>query len=80
MALIGYEIIQSRTWVDPHAAPAPKLNHKNVFPITVFDAVRMDMHDENSTTLRQALDNIDNQLINTQPIISPSFSLFLSWF
>lgn len=69
MALIGYEIIQSRTWVDPHAAPAPKLNHKNVFPITVFDAVRMDMHDENSTTLRQALDNIDNQLINTQPIL-----------
>lgn len=69
MALIGYEIIQSRTWVDPHAAPAPKLNHKNVFPITVFDAVRMDMHDENSTTLRQALDNIDNQLMNTQPIL-----------
>lgn len=69
MALIGSEIIQSRTWIDPHPQPAPKLNHKNVFPITVFDAVRSDMYDENSTTLKQALDNINSQLSIKQPII-----------
>lgn len=69
MALVGSEIIQSRTWLDPHAQPAPKLNHKNVFPITVFDAVRADMYNENSTTLKQALDTIDLQLSAKQPII-----------
>lgn len=69
MALIGSEIIQSRTWIDPHAQPAPKLNHKNVFPITVFDAVREDMYDENSTTLTQKLDDIYLQLDSKQSII-----------
>lgn len=75
MALIGYEIVQSRTWIDPNAAPAPLLNHKNVFPITVFDAVRENMYDENSRTLQQVFDDIDTNLKSKQPIIpamSPS--------
>ena len=69
MALIGYEIIQSRTWIDPNAEPAPLLNHKNVFPITVFDAVRENMYDDNSKTLQQALEEIDKKIDGKQPII-----------
>ena len=69
MALIGYEIIQSRTWIDPNAGPAPLLNHKNVFPITVFDAVRENMYDDNSRTLQQALEEIDIQIKSKQPLI-----------
>ena len=69
MGLIGYEIIQSRVWVDPTNPAPPDLNYKLSFPITVFDAVRKDMMDENSETLTQVLDKISNELKARQTII-----------
>lgn len=69
MGLVGVEIIQSRTWLDPHAPPAPNLNHKNVFPITVFDAVRESMTDESSKTLTQVIEQLDTDISNKQPVL-----------
>ena len=66
MGLIGRTIEQTRIWVDPTAPSPPKLNHREVFPITVFDAVRKDMDDENSQTLSQALEDIKTELNNRQ--------------
>ena len=69
MGLIGHEIIQSRTWIDPSVEPPKNLNYKLTYPITVFDAVRKDMMDEDSETLTQALDKISQELKNKQNII-----------
>lgn len=70
VGLIGNEIIQSRAYIDPSvSAPPPNLNYRNTFPITVFEAVRELMKDENSPTLREVLDNIHKRLDGTQPLI-----------
>lgn len=69
MGIIGKEIIQSRVWVDPSIpAPSPNLNYKLTFPITVFEAVRRDMNDENSPTLANMLDLILKELEQKQAI------------
>lgn len=68
MGLIGKEIIQSRVWVNPTPTPPPDLNYKYTYPITVFDAVRKDMNDENSITLTTMLDLIFKELKGKQPI------------
>ncbi len=70
MGLIGNEIVQSRIWVDPTAPPPPNLNYKNTFPITVFDAIRAEMNDENSITLKEVLELIKRELANKQPMIT----------
>ena len=69
MGLIGYEIIQSRVWVDPTNPTPPDLNYKLSFPITVFDAVRRDMMNEDSETLTQVIEKIGNELKSRQSII-----------
>ena len=66
MAFIGNEIVQSRVWLDPNAEPAPNLNYKHTFPITVFDAVRKEMADADSITLTEELERIDNALSGKQ--------------
>lgn len=70
MGLIGKEIIQSRVWVNPTPTPPPDLNYKYTYPITVFDAVRKDMNDENSATLTTMLDLIFKELKGKQPIFA----------
>ena len=69
MALLGHEIVQSRVWVDPTNPSPPNLNYKFTFPITVFDAVRRDMVDENSETLTQVLEQIGYNLRSKQSLI-----------
>ena len=69
MAYIGSEIVQSRIWIDPNEKPIPILNYKLTYPITVFDAVRKDMYDEDSQTLTQALENIYTELRGKQDLI-----------
>lgn len=69
MGLVGHEIIQSRTWLDPSVVEPPNLNYKYAFPITVFDAVRKDMLNENSETLTQILDKISSDIRSKQSII-----------
>jgi len=68
MGLIGHEIIQSRSYIDPTIVP-PDLNYKLAFPITVFDAVRRDMTNEDSETLTQALEKLHQELKNRQLLI-----------
>lgn len=69
MGFIGNEIIQSRIWIDPNPKKEPDLNYKHTFPITVFDAVRENMADEDSQTLREALDRIYEELRKRQTIV-----------
>ena len=71
MGLVGREIIQSRTWIDSNPPPAPNLNYKFTFPITVFDAVRKEMNDENSETLTEILDRIFTEINSKQPAFPP---------
>ena len=68
MGLVGKEIVQSRVWIDPAAPPAPNLNYKYTYPITVFDAVKENISD-NSKTLKEIIDAIYVELKNRQPII-----------
>lgn len=68
MGLLGHEIVQSRTYIDPTIKP-PDLNYKYTFPITVFDAVRRDMFNEDSETLTQVLEKINQALQNRQLLI-----------
>src|SRR5699024_11533238 len=69
MGLLGNEIIQSRTWVDPNQSSPPSEDYKHVFPITVFDAVRESMADENSRTLTYALEEIRDSIQKRQTIL-----------
>ena len=69
MGLVGYEIVQSRTFIDPNNPAPPNLNYKLSFPITVFDAVRRDMMDENSETLTQVIEKISQEIKSKQSII-----------
>ena len=69
MGLLGNEIIQSRTWVDPNQSSPPSEDYKHVFPITVFDAVRESMADENSRTLTYALEEIRASIEKRQTVI-----------
>ncbi len=78
VGLIGNEIIQSRAYIDPNvSSPPPDLNYRNTFPITVFDAVRELMGDENSITLREVLDRIHKELDGLQPLIPAKSSNYL---
>jgi hypothetical protein len=67
-SLMGREIIQTRTWIDPNEEPVPNLNFKYTYPITVFEAVLTDF-DEESENLNQVLRKIDDRLNHTQTII-----------
>jgi len=79
-ALIGREIIQSRTWDDPKAPPPPNLNFKETFPITVFKAVRAEMNKEDSITLEEILDHIHKELEIKQPIFAAKPANYLMTF
>lgn len=76
MGLIGKEIVQSRTWVDPSAPPPPNLNYKYTYPRTVFEAVTKDMSD-NSPNLNAVFDSIYTELRSKQPIIQGKSADFL---
>lgn len=80
MGLVGREIVQTQTWIDPNAPKPPSLNYKETFPITVFEAVRRDMNDEDSETLLQALEHIEKELMNKQPIFPGKSANFLMTF
>ena len=69
MGYIGSEIVQSRIWIDPNEKPLPDLNYKLTYPITVFDAVRADMYDQDSQTLTEALERIYDALRGKQQLI-----------
>lgn len=69
MALIGKEIVQSRTWVDPKSPEIPNLNYKYTFPITVYEAVKENMNDD-SPNLKDAIDLIFKELAGRQPIFA----------
>lgn len=79
MGLIGREIIQTREYIDP-TAKQPILNHKEIFPITVFEAVRESMDDAKSTTLAEVLARIDQSLRNKQPIFKAMPANYLMTF
>lgn len=68
MGLIGNEIVQSRAYQYPEPQPEPNLNYKNTFPISVFEAIRESMEDENSETLKEVIEKIFVELRNRQPI------------
>jgi hypothetical protein len=67
-ALLSREIIQSRIWLNPKGEEVPIWNYKEIFPITVFDAVRESMDDDKSTTLTEILQDIYKQIAGKQPI------------
>lgn len=79
MGLIGREIQQTRVYDDP-SVKIPNLNYKHIFPITVFDAVRLSMDDEESITLTQVLEEIHTELRNRQPIFPGRPANFLMTF
>lgn len=79
MGLIGKEIVQSRVWVDPSAPAPPDLNYKYTYPITILEAVRPDMNDD-STNLKELLDNIYTELSNRQPILPSKSANYLMTF
>ena len=79
MGLVGNEIVQSVTWIDPNADPAPNLNYKNTFPITVFDAVRQDMYSE-GPTLTEVLASIEKDIQGKQPLIPAKPANYLMTF
>lgn len=79
MGMVGKEIIQSRLWVDPKAAKPPDLNYKNVYPVTVYEAVKETM-DDNAPTLKDLLDSIHEELASKQPIFSGKPSNYLMTF
>ena len=66
-ALIGREITQTRIWIDPSQPDLPNLNYKEVFPITVFDAIREEIK-EDSPSLRDTINRIFEELRGKQPI------------
>lgn len=68
MGIVGRKIEQTRVWVDPTAPPPPNLNYNEVFPITVFDAIRQDMNDEDSVKLTQVIADIYEKLSSKQTI------------
>ena len=68
MGLIDREIIQSLRY-ENEAVKAPSANYSEVFPITVFDAVRESMGDPNSSTLSEILAGIKQQLDAKQPLL-----------
>ena len=68
MGLINRKISQTRNYVDPNQSPPPNLNYEEVFPISVFDAIRKDMDDERSETLTQVLKDIREAIQGKQPI------------
>lgn len=76
MGLIGREIAQTRTYIDP-TATEPALNYKETFPISVFDAIRADMNDEDSLTLTDALTKIGIALQNKQNILPAKSANYL---
>lgn len=69
MGLIGHRIIQSRTWEEHPSPPPPSLNYEYTFPITVFDAVRRSMTNEDSETLSDVITRVDRELAMKQHII-----------
>ena len=68
MGLVGRKIAQTRTYLDPTNPQPPQQNYEETFPITVFDAVREDMHDENSPKLSDLLLKIQLELQGKQPL------------
>lgn len=76
MGLIGREIVQARTYVDPTAPAPPKLNYKYDYPITLLEAVKENINDadkENARNLKDILEEIYAELRSKQPIF-PAFS------
>lgn len=69
--LLGREIVQTRTWIDPEN-PEPNirdLDYKFTYPVTVFAAVFTDSGD-NPQTLTQVVDILKDQISSKQPMIS----------
>ena len=79
MGLVGKEIIQSKIWLNPNAPKPPELNYKEVYPITVYDAVKETM-EADAKTLKQVLDSIHQELLNKQPIFSAKPAEYLMTF
>ena len=80
MGIVGREIVQSRTYIDPTNPAPPQQNYKETFPITVFDAVREDMNDENSVKLSDLLDGIQLELMGKQPLFPSKSANYLMTF
>ena len=68
MGLIDRKIDQTIKYINPSEPKPPSQNYEEVFPITVFDAVRKSMDDEDSITLTEVLEKIKIALDNKQPI------------
>lgn len=77
--MVGKEIIQSRVWIDPNASEPPKLNYKNTYPITVYEAVKESM-DDDAPNLADLLKSISQDLKNKQPIFPGKPANFLMTF
>ena len=68
MGRVDRKIIQTVNYIDPNQPAPPNLNYEEVFPITVFDAIRKDMNDETSETLNNVLNRIHEAIQGKQPI------------
>ena len=68
MGLIDRKIDQTIKYINPSEPKPPSQNYEEIFPITVFDAVRKSMDDEDSITLTEVLEKIKIALDNKQPI------------
>ena len=71
MGLIGKEIVQARTYIDPSAPPPPNLNYKYEYPKTVLRAVMASLEDadkEDAVNLENIIDDIYKEIKNKQPI------------
>lgn len=77
MGLVGRKIAQTRTYIDPTNPQPPQQNYEETFPITVFDAIRADMNDENSEKLSDLLLKIQLELQGKQPLFPAKSANYL---
>lgn len=77
--MISKEIVQTRTYIDPQGTPEPKLNYKNTYPITTYEAVK-ETWEEDAKTLGEELFQIQNDLKNKQHIFPGKPSNYLMTF
>ena len=75
MGKVGKEIIQSRIWMTDAPKP-PDANYKDIYPITVFEAVKETM-EENSRNLQEILSKMEEDLKTKQRILPSKPSNYL---
>jgi len=76
MGLIGKEIIQTTAYEDSGIPLRPKGNHRNIYPITVFEAVK-ETWENNAQSLLEIISDIKRELKSKQTIVEGKPANFL---